>query len=35
MFWAMLALGLLTRENIALTFAAIGVYIAVVQHAGG
>src|SRR5713101_7464982 len=32
LFWAMLALGLLTRENIALTFAAIGVYIAVVQH---
>src|SRR3989442_3773044 len=28
----MLALGLLARENIALTFAAIGVYIAVVQH---
>jgi len=32
LFWAMLVLGLLTRENIALTFAAIGVYIAVVQH---
>ncbi|TMB98927.1 MAG: DUF2079 domain-containing protein, partial [Chloroflexi bacterium] len=32
LFWAMLALGLLTRENIALTFAAVGVYIAVVQH---
>src|SRR3989441_1313948 len=32
LFWAMLALGLLTRENVALTFAAIGVYIAVVQH---
>jgi len=32
LFWAMLALGLLTRENIALTFAAIGVYIAVMQH---
>jgi uncharacterized membrane protein len=32
LFWAMLALGLLTRENIALTFAAIGVYIALVQH---
>src|SRR4029077_21180237 len=32
LFWTMLALGLLTRENIALTFAAIGVYIAVVQH---
>jgi len=32
LFWAMLALGLLTRENIALTFAAIGLYIAVVQH---
>ena len=32
LFWAMLALGLLTRENIALTFAAIGVYIGVVQH---
>jgi uncharacterized membrane protein len=32
LFWAMLVLGLLTRENIALTFAAIGVYIALVQH---
>src|SRR5438874_8430485 len=32
LFWAMLLVGLLTRENIALTFAAIGVYIAVVQH---
>ena len=32
LFWAMLAVGLLTRENIALTFAAIGVYVAVVQH---
>jgi uncharacterized membrane protein len=32
LFWAMLAVGLLTRENIALTFVAIGVYIAVVQH---
>ena len=32
LFWAMLVVGLLTRENIALTFAAIGVYIAVVQH---
>src|SRR3989440_8790967 len=32
LFWPMLALGLLARENIALTFAAIGVYIAVVQH---
>jgi uncharacterized membrane protein len=32
LFWAMLAVGLLTRENIALTFAAVGVYIAVVQH---
>jgi uncharacterized membrane protein len=32
LFWAMLALGLLSRENIALTFAAIGLYIAVVQH---
>jgi uncharacterized membrane protein len=32
LFWAMLALGLVTRENIALTFAAIGLYIAVVQH---
>src|SRR3984893_8598510 len=32
LFWAMLAVGLLTRENIALTFAAIGVYIALVQH---
>ena len=32
LFWAMLVVGLLTRENIALTFAATGVYIAVVQH---
>src|SRR3984893_4720002 len=32
LFWAMLVLGLLTRENIALTFAAIGFYIAVIQH---
>ncbi|MFY9615500.1 MAG: DUF2079 domain-containing protein [Candidatus Dormiibacterota bacterium] len=32
LFWPMLALGLLTRENIALTFAAIGLYIALVQH---
>jgi uncharacterized membrane protein len=32
LFWAMLVIGLLTRENIALTFAAIGVYIALVQH---
>src|SRR2546426_1913491 len=32
LFWAMLVVGLLTRENIALTFAVIGVYIAVVQH---
>jgi uncharacterized membrane protein len=32
LFWAMLALGLLTRENIALTFAAFGLYLAVVQH---
>src|SRR6266568_5029775 len=32
LFWTMLVVGLLTRENIALTFAAIGVYIAVVQH---
>src|SRR6202171_200192 len=32
LFWAMLVGGLLTRENIALTFAAVGVYIAVVQH---
>lgn len=32
LFWATLAVGLLTRENIALTFAAIGVYIVVVQH---
>src|SRR5256885_4783695 len=30
--WAVLVVGLLTRENIAPTFAAIGVYIAVVQH---
>jgi uncharacterized membrane protein len=32
LFWVMLLVGLLTRENIALTFAAIGVYIALVQH---
>jgi uncharacterized membrane protein len=32
LFWAMLLVGLLTRENIALTFAAIGVYMAVAQH---
>src|SRR2546430_12572706 len=32
LFWGMLALGLLTRENIALTFAAIGLYIGLVQH---
>ena len=32
LFWAMLALGLLTRENIALTLAAIGLYVGVVQH---
>jgi uncharacterized membrane protein len=32
LFLAMLVLGLLTRENIALTFAAIGVYIGIVQH---
>jgi uncharacterized membrane protein len=32
LFWAMLVVGLLTRENIALTFAAIGIYIALVQH---
>jgi len=32
LFWAMLAVGLLTRENVALTFAAIGVYILLVQR---
>ena len=32
LFWAMLVVGLLTRENIPVTFAAIGVYIALVQH---
>src|SRR6266571_5403461 len=32
LFWAMLALGLLTREDIALTFAATGVYIVLIQH---
>ena len=32
LFWAMLALGLLTREDIALTFAALGVYIVLIQH---
>src|SRR5207237_10262246 len=30
--WAMLAVGLLTRENVALTFAAIGIYIVLVQR---
>ena len=32
LFWAMLAVGLLTRENVALTFAAIGIYIVLVQR---
>jgi uncharacterized membrane protein len=32
LLWPMLAVGLLTRENVALTFAAIGVYLAVVQR---
>jgi uncharacterized membrane protein len=32
LFLAMLVVGLLTRENIALTFAAIGVYIGIVQR---
>src|SRR6202011_251115 len=32
LFWAMLAIGMLTRENIALTFAAIGVYVLLVQR---
>jgi uncharacterized membrane protein len=32
LLWAMLALGLLTRENVALTFAAIGIYILLVQR---
>jgi uncharacterized membrane protein len=32
LFWAMLVLALLTRENVALTFAAIGLYLVVAQH---
>jgi uncharacterized membrane protein len=32
LFWAMLAVGLLSRENVALTFAAVGVYIGLVQR---
>jgi uncharacterized membrane protein len=32
LLWAMLAVALLTRENIALTFAAIGVYLLLVQR---
>lgn len=32
LLWAMLALGLLTKEDIALTFAALGIYIGLVQH---
>jgi uncharacterized membrane protein len=32
LFWAMLAVGLLSRENVALTFAAIGIYLALVQR---
>src|SRR5438105_11851682 len=32
LLWAMLAVGLLTRENVALTFAAIGIYIVLVQR---
>jgi uncharacterized membrane protein len=32
LFWAMLVLGLLTRETIALTFAALGLYLIVAQR---
>src|SRR3989441_3366959 len=32
LLWAMVALGLLTRENIALTFAAIGVFVILAQR---
>src|SRR5438309_6848578 len=32
LLWAMVVLGLLTRENIALTFAAIGVFVMLAQH---
>ena len=32
LLWAMVALGLLTRENIALTFAAIGVFVVLAQR---
>ena len=32
LFWAMLVVALLTRENVALTFAALGLYLVVAQH---
>src|SRR3989442_343443 len=32
LFWAMLAVGLLTRENVALTFPALGIFIVLVQR---
>jgi uncharacterized membrane protein len=32
LFWPMLALGLLTRENVALTFLALGLYLVLVQR---
>jgi uncharacterized membrane protein len=32
LFWPMLVIGLLTRENVALTFAAIGLYVVLVQR---
>ncbi len=32
LLWPMVAVGLLTRENVALTFAAIGLYVIVLQH---
>ncbi len=32
LFWAMMVVGLLSRESVALTFAAIGVYVAVAQR---
>jgi uncharacterized membrane protein len=32
LLWAMVLVGLLTRENVALTFAALGVYIAISQR---
>jgi uncharacterized membrane protein len=32
LLWAMVLVGLLTRENVALTFAALGIYIAITQR---